>query len=163
MTDTGSNIRRALPGDIERVGEIALATGLFDAETVVAIREMMSAHFAGELGEEHHWLVVTDARDAVVGGAYYAPENFAGEGVWNLYMIAVAPDQHSQGIGRSIMRYVENQLRDTNGRLLLVETSSADSFQRTRRFYTQCGYTEEARIRDYYGPGEAKVIFWKAL
>ena len=54
-------------------------------------------------------------------------------------------------------------LRGRGERLLLVETSGLGSFDLTRQFYRKNGYDEEARIRDYYGPGDDKVIFRKAL
>ena len=45
----------------------------------------------------------------------------------------------------------------------MIETSSVDSFEPTRAFYRKLGYVEEARVREYYGPGDDKVIFWKLL
>ena len=46
-------------------------------------------------------------------------------------------------------------------KLLLIETSSVDSFELTRAFYRKLGFVEEARVREYYGPGDDKIIFWK--
>lgn len=61
------------------------------------------------------------------------------------------------------MTHLEQLLASQNQRVLLVETSALPEFDRTRAFYTQCGYTEEARIRDFYQAGEDKVVFWKKL
>ena len=36
-------------------------------------------------------------------------------------------------------------------------------YARTRHFYSTIGYVEEARVREFYGPGDDKVIFWKSL
>ncbi len=47
--------------------------------------------------------------------------------------------------------------------MLIVETSSLDRFERTRRFYRDRGFVEEARIREFYGPGDDKIVFWKLL
>ena len=33
----------------------------------------------------------------------------------------------------------------------------------TRGFYQRMGFAEEARLPDFYGPGDGKVIYVKAL
>jgi RimJ/RimL family protein N-acetyltransferase len=35
-------------------------------------------------------------------------------------------------------------------------------YNRTRRFYERCGYREEATLREFYSPGDDKVIYVKA-
>jgi len=54
-------------------------------------------------------------------------------------------------------------LRNKDGRILIVETSGLESFGATRAFYRKNGYDEEARIRDFYNPGEDKIVFRKVL
>ena len=85
------------------------------------------------------------------------------EGVWNLYMLAVHPDHQRQGRGTVLVQHVEQALTAKSARLLLVETSGAKSFERIRAFYRALGFTEEARIRDFYKAGDDKIIFRKAL
>ena len=46
---------------------------------------------------------------------------------------------------------------------MIVDTSGTDDFAMTRKFYSQNGYEEEARIRDFWADGDDKVIFRKAL
>ena len=48
-------------------------------------------------------------------------------------------------------------------RLLLVETSGTDGFEASRRFYERCGYEVDAVIRDYWAPGDDKVVFRRLL
>ncbi len=78
-------------------------------------------------------------------------------------MIAVRPDRQRQGRGAALVRYVEETLMARGARVLLVETSGLESFERTRAFYRTCGYDEEARIRDFYKAGDDKIVFRKAL
>jgi hypothetical protein len=56
-----------------------------------------------------------------------------------------------------------NRWREKGERVLIIETSGVPSFEPTRAFYRNHGYAEEARIREFYGPGDDKVVFWKAL
>ncbi|MEM9527502.1 MAG: GNAT family N-acetyltransferase, partial [Bacteroidota bacterium] len=84
-------------------------------------------------------------------------------GTWNLYLIAVHHNQRSKGIGAALMAQVEKSLTDQGARILIVETSGLEAFARTRKFYRELGYTEEARIREFYSAGDDKVVFWKKL
>ncbi|NIA68697.1 GNAT family N-acetyltransferase [Pelagibius litoralis] len=160
-----NTIRPARPDDKAALMALAEATGLFEAPELEEFEAMLSASFAGDLGDDHLWIVAED--DSDVGGglraaAYYAPEMMA-DAVWNLYFIGVHPDQQGQGRGAALLRHVEDDLRAKGQRLLLVETSGSDSLELTRRFYRKNGYDEEARLRDFYRAGEDKVIFRKAL
>jgi energy-coupling factor transporter ATP-binding protein EcfA2 len=47
--------------------------------------------------------------------------------------------------------------------LLLADTSGTAAFSRTRAFYREIGYLEEARIRDFWADGDDKVVFSKRL
>ena len=85
------------------------------------------------------------------------------EGTWNLYLIAVHPQHQGLGYGTSMMKYIEQLLSDRGERILLVETSGLDGFEKTRSFYRRCGYEEEARIREFYQAGEDKIVFRKSL
>jgi ribosomal protein S18 acetylase RimI-like enzyme len=85
------------------------------------------------------------------------------EGTWNLLLVAVHPEQQGNGLGASLIREVEQELRDRDQMILLVETSGMPEFERTRGFYRRLDFAEEARIRDFYAPGDDKVVFWKRL
>lgn len=154
-------IRSALPDDIPSVRTVALATDLFTAEEWPEVEGVMSSSVRGEL-EDHTWLVVEDDDATVVGAAYFAPEPFAHR-MWNLYFLGVAPASQGNGIGAAIVAHVEQVLRDRDERVLIVETSGVPAFKATRKFYRNQGYAEEARIREFYGPDDDKVVFWKAL
>ncbi len=153
-------IRTACSEDQSKLLAIAAATGLFAPPELEGFGEMIGEHLDSEREEEHCW--IADDEDGLVGAAYYAPEVFA-EGVWNLYFIGILPSEQSKGRGTALIQHVEADLRARGERLLLVETSSLESFEPTRSFYRKNGYDKEARIRDYYNAGEDKIIFRKAL
>ena len=153
-------IRPARPDDTDALLALADASGLFQPHELEAVAGMIAAHFADELGPDHHWLVADDGEAA--GVAYYAPEPFT-DGVWNLYMLAVHPDRRGRGTGASLVRHVEDALASRGARVLLIETSGLARFEPTRAFYLRLGYAEEARIRDYYRAGDDKVVYWKSL
>ena len=57
----------------------------------------------------------------------------------------------------------EADVRRGGGRLLLIETSSQESYGSTIRFYERAGYELVARIPGYYRPGDDKLVFAKSL
>jgi ribosomal protein S18 acetylase RimI-like enzyme len=82
---------------------------------------------------------------------------------YDLYWIAVHPDAQRTGAGAALMAEVERRLEERRARLVIVETSSRDDYEPTRRFYAKRGYGEHARLRDFYAAGDDRVILGKRL
>jgi ribosomal protein S18 acetylase RimI-like enzyme len=78
-------------------------------------------------------------------------------------LIAIKKTLQGKGIGTEMMTYVENLLKESGHRILLVETSGLPAYELTRMFYDNLGYEKEAIIREFYQEGEDKVVFWKKL
>ncbi|WP_434054329.1 MAG: GNAT family N-acetyltransferase [Roseibium sp.] len=151
------NIRSSVSNDIPALQQIADSTGLFPSEL---LPEMMEPHLSGRK-RNCVWLTC-EVDDQAIGFCYAIEETFA-DGTWNMLALAVLPEQQGNGAGRTLVASLEKLLRSQNNRVLFVDTSGAESFAGTRSFYERCGYTEEARIRDFWAPGDDKVVFWKAL
>ena len=151
-----TNIRSSVPDDLTAAKGIIDAVELFPSEL---LDDMFCAN-SNDPDRADFWLTFEDGTPVAI--AYCAPEPMA-DGTWNLLLIAVHPDHQSEGIGAQIMSYVEEQLSAKGVRVLLVETSGTDDFNRTRGFYSKLGYNEEARIREYYGVGDDKIVFHKYL
>jgi GNAT superfamily N-acetyltransferase len=154
-------IRLATLDDAPSVQAIAIGTGLFDEESWPGVEEVMLGSVRGEM-EDHVWLVLEDGTHQVVAASYYAPEPFSHQ-MWNMYFLGVLPGRQGDGSGGALVAHVEKVLREKGERILIIETSGVPSFEPTRAFYRNHGYAEEARIREFYGPGDDKVVFWKAL
>ncbi len=154
-------IRPTTPDDSAALIALAVATGMFHANETEALEKVLADYFSGQLDDGHMW-VTDDEEGEPCGVAYYAPAPFA-DGTWDLLMIAVRPDCQRRGRGAVLLRHVENALRASGQRVLLVDTSGLPSYDRARAFYTKCGFEEEARIRDFYKAGDDKVVFRKAL
>ncbi|BDC99544.1 GNAT family N-acetyltransferase [Persicobacter psychrovividus] len=148
-------VRAVVPADVSNLKAVIDSSELFPSEM---IEEMIAPYFAQQ--EECLWL--TGDQDGPSFVAYCAPEKMT-EGTWNLFLIAVHADRQGQGIGRSVLAHIEAELQKRGVRLLLVDTSGLDEFKATRSFYYQCGYLQEAVIRDFYQQGEDKVTFVKRL
>lgn len=153
-------IRPIVPDDAADVVDVAVASELFSAEEADIVTKMMTDYFGGKNDDGHACVIGEDSKPFAV--AYYEPA-LATDGTWYLTMIGVRFDRQRLGHGAALLRHVEDELRARDQRLLLVETSGVPSFDRARGFYRKCGYDEEARVRDYYGPGDDMVLFRKVL
>ena len=149
---TSPLIRPMVPGDLYAMKEVIGATGLFPAE-------LLEGMVTPDSDPGALWLVAEQTK--VVALAYCAAERMT-NGTWNLLLIAVHPDHQGTGVGSALLTRVETEVRDKGAHLLLVETSGQAEFAATRRFYQQRGFTPEARIRDYYQPGDDKIVLRKS-
>jgi ribosomal protein S18 acetylase RimI-like enzyme len=157
-------IRIPTRDDVDRIKQLAIDTEMFGSDEVGSFDETLAGFFDGTL-DGNHWLVIEADDGQVNAAAFFAPEPFS-DRMWNLYFIAVAPEHHGQGLGATLIEFIERQLRDAGedlARVLIVETSSTDQYARTRSFYRKLGFDEEAQIRQFYGPDDHKVVFWKLL
>jgi ribosomal protein S18 acetylase RimI-like enzyme len=105
---------------------------------------------------------VADQDGQPVGYICFGPTPMT-QGTFDLYWIATDPGVRGQGVGSSLIAAMENELRARNGRLVRVETSATDDYGPTRGFYQRANYREEARVRDFYRPGDDLVILGKRL
>jgi ribosomal protein S18 acetylase RimI-like enzyme len=82
---------------------------------------------------------------------------------YDLYWIAVHNDFRGQGIGKILIRASEEKIAELGGKRVYIETSSREKYKPTQNFYLSCGYKIEARLKDFYAPGDDKLIYLKVL
>jgi ribosomal protein S18 acetylase RimI-like enzyme len=98
--------------------------------------------------------------EILVGYACWGPTP-ATDRTWDLYWIAVDTALQGAGIGTILLEEVERRLVGQHARMLIAETSSRSEYAATHEFYRRRGYTEVARVRDFYAPGDDRIIFVK--
>ncbi len=113
------------------------------------------------VNEQAIWFGAFDG-EVMTGVAYCMPEEMT-NATWNVLMLLVHPEHHSKGIGKGLMRLMEQTLSEQSQRLLLVETSSTDDFTTARAFYNAIGYSQQGVIEHYYDDNDHKVTFIKKL
>ena len=98
--------------------------------------------------------------NTLVGYACYGPTPGTDRG-YDLYWIAVHPSAQRAGVGATLLANVERRVAADNARLMVIETSSRESYTPTRRFYQRHGYTEVARVGAFYAPGDDRIVYSK--
>ena len=143
--------------DIPALKGVLDRTDLFPSEM---LPDMVAGFLANDDSEDV-WLTCENEQQ-VIGFCYAVPEALT-EGTWNMLAIAVLQTEQGKGAGGAIVAALESHLSASRNRVLIAETSGTDDFARTRNFYRKNGYTEEARIRDFWAMGDDKIVFWKPL
>ncbi|MSQ22612.1 MAG: N-acetyltransferase [Dehalococcoidia bacterium] len=157
----GIMLRPMRADDVEEIARISKATGFFYPEEVEMARELaLEAAAAGDASGYHVHVATQDQKAA--GYVCFGPTPLT-RGTWDIYWIAVDPQQQRQGIGNRLMSLAEEEIRSRAGRLVLVETSSRELYEPTREFYKRLGYQEVSYIPDFYDVGDSRVTFAKNL
>ncbi|GAA3519317.1 GNAT family N-acetyltransferase [Aquimarina addita] len=150
-------IRNIEKTDIPELKKVLDSSELFPS---YLLDDMISDYFNKESSTDI-WFTTTEQGKPISIG-YCAPERLT-EGTYNLYAIAVQKENQAKGIGKQMMEYIENLLREKGNRILIVETSGKPEFELTREFYIKCNYIKQAVIPEFYDKNDDKVIFWKKL
>lgn len=152
-------IRPTLPADDSALLAVARNTGVFKPLEIDALKEVLTDYHA--LNHVHgHRSATFEQAGQILGVAYFAPAAMT-DRTWYLYWIAVDKQTQARGIGGELLKYVEQEIRASQGRMLLIETSSLEHYELTRRFYLKHQYQQAAVVPDYYADGDHMVVFRK--
>ena len=151
----------AQASDRAEVRRIVEATKMFRPnETDVAVELVDEQLSKGEASG--YTFVFADEDSKLAGYVCFGPISVTLHS-YDLYWIVVDPLHQGQGLGRRLLQAAERQIAARGGRQIYIETSGREDYGSTRGFYLRCGYEQEATIRDFYAPGDNKVIYVRRL
>ena len=151
------HIRNTIRDDINGLKEVLDSSELFPSEFL----DDMIFEYLNNPESEEIWFTSLQ-ENKIVGLGYCTPEKLT-EGTYNLLAIAVRKEIQGKGVGRKMMDYIEQLLKERTKRVLIAETSSDSQYTLTREFYEKLNYRKEATIQDFWKEGEDKIIYWKKL
>jgi ribosomal protein S18 acetylase RimI-like enzyme len=151
----------AMNGDLETLVRLTDETGFFRAEEVETAREVLDEGL--EDGATSGYFVQVAAVGGEPAGYVCVGPTPMTRGTWDVYWLAVSPAFQRRGLGRMLMEWAEEYIRECGGLRSVIETSSTDQYVPTRAFYQKAGYREICQIPDYYDIGDSKVILFKSL
>jgi len=142
-----------------RLEQLTRGAGLFREEEVATAVELLDESLAGD--DDYRFVGAFDG-DQLIGYACWGPTPGT-VATSDLYWIVVDRGCQRSGVGSQLLKDVEGRLTADGRRLVVVETSSRDDYDATRKFYEARGYTRAATIPGYYAPGDDLVIYTKDL
>ncbi|HZJ12850.1 MAG TPA: GNAT family N-acetyltransferase [Methyloceanibacter sp.] len=147
--------------DVGRVRSLVTSTGFFSAAEVDIAGELVAERLTKGIRSGYHF-VLAERGPALVAYTCYGPIDGT-DGSFDLYWIAVSPEEQSKGLGAQVYARAEAAMRRAGAKRIYADTSSSDRYTPTRGFYQHRGFAEQARLPDFYGLGDSKVIYVKTL
>lgn len=161
-TNHGMKLGKTKPGEIDALVALAAGTGMFKRLEIEVLGELLRDWHASLAAEGHLCRTLREVDGTPVGFVYHAPAVMT-KGTWHLYWLVVDKNAQGRGLGRRMVRHAEADARKLGAHHLLAETSGTARYAPTRTFYDKVGYSVEARVRDFYAPGDDQVIYRKDL
>ena len=147
--------------DMARVRSLVAATDMFNDAEIEVAASLVSERLAKGAASGCNF-IFAERGSEVVGFACYGP--IAGtQDSFDLYWIAVAPSEQRRGLGAELYARAEAEMEAAHAKQIYVETSCSDRYAPTRGFYQRLGFADQARLPDFYAPGDGKVIYVKTL
>ncbi len=154
-------IRKLIDSDREKIKRILESTDNFNENEINIAIELINIYINDE-NQKDYEIFVDEEENVIRGYVCIGPRPLT-TGTFDLYWIAVNPEVQSKGIGSSLIKYIENHIKEGQGRLILIETSGKPSYEKERKFYEKNKYSEIVNIRDFYDKGDSLVIYGKYL
>ena len=152
---------KPINSDAESIRNIVRSSGFFSAEEVEMAVELLQENLSRGESSGYYFSFV-EIKERVVGYSCYGPIPCTKES-YDLYWIAVLHEFRGRGIGRDLLQRTEEKIGEMGGKRIYVDTSSREQYEPTRSFYRAGGYEQEAVLKDFYFPGDDKVIYVKQL
>ena len=152
-------IRRLKPADRKIIEEILNKIPNFHEEEIRVAMELVN--IAASDAEQKDYNLFVFEEDGMILGYHCTGKRPLTDGVYDLYWIVTNPDHSKKGIGKKLLEHAEGFVNENNGRWLLAETSSRDSYSATRNFYMRNNYSIISEINDFYSKGDSMIVFGK--
>ncbi len=152
-------IRNARQADTSKIDNILKKITAFTGEEVDIAMELVNIA-TSNYNQTDYYLFVYEDNDKV-WGYYCIGRRPLTDAVYDLYWIVADPDSDKKGIGKILLEHAERFVQEHNGRWLIVETSSKESYSKARNFYMRNNYSIIAEINNFYRVGDNLVVFGK--
>jgi GNAT superfamily N-acetyltransferase len=147
--------------DLNAIEDIVRSSDFFSSAEIALACELAADKLEYGHQSSYQFLFVQHSGQVVGYTCYGLIPATAGS--YDLYWIAVSETMRGGGLGKILLQKTEELIRNNGGLHIYAETSSRSQYAPTHHFYESCGYILEAILKDFYTPGDSKIIYSKAL
>jgi ribosomal protein S18 acetylase RimI-like enzyme len=149
------------PADVDGIRSIIEASTKLSPEEIVATVAQVSEWVKAGSARGYYFLCA-EREKSIVGFACFGPVQNT-RGSFEIHVIGVATEFQGRGIGKKMLRELEERAEELGAQRIYIQLTSRASFEPAREFYRTGGFQEEAILTDYYSPGDGKIIYAKHL
>lgn len=148
--------------DLSLLRDILESTGYFYEEEINIALELAGKNLKNGPEKSGYSFEIAELEGRMIAFACYGKIPGTKDS-FDLYWIAVHEDHRGKGIGRLLLRRVEDIVSDMSGKHIWLGVSSRPLYNATRKFYRSLGYRVTAELYDFYAQNDNKIIFVKRL
>lgn len=152
-------IRKVKQGDVETIEKILKKISHFTENEVSVAMELVNIAVNNKTQTDYNVFVYESGGKVL--GYHCTGKRPLTDAVYDLYWIVADPDAEIKGIGTKLVKHTEQFVTEHGARWLLAETSSRESYSRTRNFYMRNNFSIVAEINDFYSVGDNLIVFGK--
>jgi len=144
--------------DRQAIEAMVRETGFFSVDEVAIAAELVEESLQKGATESGYHFLILEHAGKPIGYACFGPIPGTSAS-HDLYWIVVDPTHQGHGLGRQILKETEQRIQALGGAQVYAETSARPQYRPTRAFYEANGYLQEAFLKDFYAPGDSKLIY----
>ena len=152
-------IRKIRQSDAEWIEKILKKIPQFEEKEVEVAMELINIAVNNKTQTDYN-IFVFEQNEKVLG-YHCTGKRPLTDAVYDLYWIVADPEAGIKGIGTELVKHAEQFVNNKSARWLLAETSSKESYSKTRNFYLRNGFSIVAEINDFYSAGDNLIVFGK--
>ena len=152
-------IRRVRQSDADKIENILKKVPQFTEKEIEVAMELVN--IASNNPAQTDYNVFVFEQNGKVSGYHCTGKRPLTDAVYDLYWIVSDPEAEIKGIGTELVKHAEHFVKEKGARWLLAETSSKESYSRTRNFYLRNNFSIVAEINDFYSAGDNLIVFGK--
>jgi ribosomal protein S18 acetylase RimI-like enzyme len=149
-------VRKVVKEDLEAVERLVKGVENFNEEEVATAIDLVTQSV--DAPQNGYETLVAVEKGNVLGFICFGRTPLT-EQTFDLYWIAVGKDHRKKGVGKALHEAFIACIRERQGRLVRVETSTKPSYTATLKFYEALGYETVAVIDNFYRDGDSLCTF----
>ncbi len=131
---------------------------LFTKDETDVVLELLDIYLNNKNNKDYLFFVTEEENHDLGSFICFGPTAMT-DGTYDLYWIGTSNRYEKRGLAKQLVNYMIDYLRERKGRIIRVETASKDSYSGTKAFYDRINFKEEARLADFYAPGDDLIMF----